>query len=170
MPSLRTKSISTKVTDEEYAQFEVLAGEQTISDLLDMVRHAGPRAYPVGAFCGSTSVDMFGNPVGSGLLFQALPGGGLCLGLGCRGPELCLDAVCDTHTPIDSEPSDCPGDSGGPILAKEADGTWTQVGIVSYGVSVAGKAAMCSLTLAPSVYTNVGYYDAWIRSVISPGK
>jgi hypothetical protein len=32
MPSLRTKSISTKVTDEEYAQFEVLAGGQTISE------------------------------------------------------------------------------------------------------------------------------------------
>ena len=32
MPSLRTKSISTKVTDEEYAQFETLAGEQTISE------------------------------------------------------------------------------------------------------------------------------------------
>ena len=32
MPALRTKSISTKVTDEEYAQFEVLAGEQTISE------------------------------------------------------------------------------------------------------------------------------------------
>ena|SRR5260370_4606101 len=32
MPSLRTKSISTKVTDEEYVQFEALAGEQTISE------------------------------------------------------------------------------------------------------------------------------------------
>ena len=32
MPSLRTKSISTKVTDEEYAQFEALAGAQTISE------------------------------------------------------------------------------------------------------------------------------------------
>jgi hypothetical protein len=32
MPSLRTKSISTKVTDEEYAQFEVLADGQTISE------------------------------------------------------------------------------------------------------------------------------------------
>ena len=32
MPALRTKSISTKVTDEEYAQFEVRAGEQTISE------------------------------------------------------------------------------------------------------------------------------------------
>jgi hypothetical protein len=32
MPSLRTKSISSKVTDEEYAQFEALAGKQTISE------------------------------------------------------------------------------------------------------------------------------------------
>ena len=32
MPSLRTKSISTKVTEEEYVQFEALAGEQTISE------------------------------------------------------------------------------------------------------------------------------------------
>ncbi len=32
MPSLRTKSISTKVTGEEYAQFEASAGEQTISE------------------------------------------------------------------------------------------------------------------------------------------
>lgn len=32
MPKLRTKSISTKVSDEEYAQFEALAGGQTISE------------------------------------------------------------------------------------------------------------------------------------------
>ena len=32
MPAFRTKSVSTKVTDEEYAQFEALAGEQTISE------------------------------------------------------------------------------------------------------------------------------------------
>jgi hypothetical protein len=32
MASPRNKSISTKVTDEEYARFEALAGEQTISE------------------------------------------------------------------------------------------------------------------------------------------
>jgi hypothetical protein len=32
MPRLRSKSISTKVTEEEYTQFEVLAGDQTISE------------------------------------------------------------------------------------------------------------------------------------------
>jgi hypothetical protein len=32
VPALRIKSVSTKVSDEEYAQFEALAGEQTISE------------------------------------------------------------------------------------------------------------------------------------------
>lgn len=32
MPTPRSKSISTKVTEEEYAQFELLAGDQTISE------------------------------------------------------------------------------------------------------------------------------------------
>ena len=32
MPTFRTKSVSTKVSDEEYAQFERLAGGQTISE------------------------------------------------------------------------------------------------------------------------------------------
>jgi hypothetical protein len=32
MPRPRSKSISTKVTDEEYAHFEALAGDQTISE------------------------------------------------------------------------------------------------------------------------------------------
>jgi hypothetical protein len=32
MPVLRTKCISTKVTAEEFARFEALAGEQTISE------------------------------------------------------------------------------------------------------------------------------------------
>ena len=32
MPTPRSKSISTKVTEEEYAQFEALVGDQTISE------------------------------------------------------------------------------------------------------------------------------------------
>jgi len=32
MPAFRTKSVSTKVSDEEYALFEKLAGEETISE------------------------------------------------------------------------------------------------------------------------------------------
>ena len=32
MPTFRTKSVSTKVSDEEYARFEALAGGQTMSE------------------------------------------------------------------------------------------------------------------------------------------
>lgn len=144
--------------------------DQAVGDIMDVVHRAGPRAFPAGAFCGSASVDMLGDPVGGSAVAVRLPaaaGGGVCLGLGCRGPEFCADPGCDYRIPIESEPSDCPGDSGGPVLAKEADGSWTEVGIVSYGVNVAGKEALCGLTVAPSVYTNVGAYADWIRSVIA---
>lgn len=143
--------------------------DDAVKDIMDTVRAAKPRAFPTGAFCGSASVDVLGEPVGGNTLLTRLPaaeGGGLCLGLGCRGPEFCVDPGCTYRIPIESEPSDCPGDSGGPVLAKDADGGWTQVGIVSYGITVRDDAAECGLTLAPSVYTNVGAYDAWIRSVI----
>jgi hypothetical protein len=46
MPSLRTKSISTKVTDEEYAQFEAIAGEQTISEWARDVLLKATKANP----------------------------------------------------------------------------------------------------------------------------
>jgi hypothetical protein len=49
LPALRTKCISTKVTDEEYARFEALAGEQTISEWVRAVllRAATPSTEPV---------------------------------------------------------------------------------------------------------------------------
>jgi secreted trypsin-like serine protease len=147
--------------------YGVRLNDPEVAAIMDMVDGAGPRGFPVGAFCASASVDLFGNPVGNGPLLGKTPDGELCLGLGCRGPELCMDKACSYTFPLAQEPSDCPGDSGGPILAKEPDGSWTEVGLVSYGVSDNGE--LCSLTLRPSVYTNVGYYDAWIRSVISAG-
>lgn len=118
-----------------------------------MILRKGVRGLPVGAFCASQSVDMLGHPVGTGVV-------GALLGL---GPELVLDGM--RRIPIQHEPDSCPGDSGGPVLAKEPDGTWVQVGIVSYGVAT--NDALCGLTLRPSVYTNVGFYDAWVRSILS---
>ena len=49
MPVSRTKCISTKVTDEEYARLEALAGEQTISEWVRSVllKAAEPCAEPV---------------------------------------------------------------------------------------------------------------------------
>jgi hypothetical protein len=50
MASQRTKSIGTKVTDEEYARLEALAGEQTISEWARAVllkAAAAPSAEPI---------------------------------------------------------------------------------------------------------------------------
>ena len=178
--SLKLQMLEFRVASTQYCSARWLLGVRSalqdklyglrlsdpeVAAVMDMVDGAGPRGFPLGAFCASVSVDLFGNPIGSGQLVDRTSDGQLCLGLGCRGPDLCMDKACTYTTPITHEPSDCPGDSGGPILAKEADGSWTEVGLVSYGVSNNGE--MCGLTLRPSVYTNVGYYDAWIRSVIA---
>ena len=50
----------------------------------------------------------------------------------------------------------CQGDSGGPaVFYDEESSTFTQYGIVSYGVG-------CARPAYPGVYTNVGYYRNWI--------
>ena len=55
MPTVRTKSISTKVTEEEYAHFEILAGEQKIREwaretLLKAVQNRTPPSQYSPAF------------------------------------------------------------------------------------------------------------------------
>ncbi|XP_063595431.1 mucin-17-like, partial [Penaeus indicus] len=49
----------------------------------------------------------------------------------------------------------CQGDSGGPLVAKLCDGTWAQIGIVSYGFQ-------CAVPDNPGVYTRVSAFANWI--------
>ena len=50
MPALRTKCLSTKVTEEEYSRFEALAGEQRVSAWArDVLLHAAA-AQPIEVF------------------------------------------------------------------------------------------------------------------------
>jgi len=49
----------------------------------------------------------------------------------------------------------CTGDSGGPCL-KSIGGEWVLVGIVSWGHG-------CGRDGFPGVYTNVRYFEEWIR-------
>ncbi|XP_046451012.1 trypsin-1-like isoform X2 [Daphnia pulex] len=51
----------------------------------------------------------------------------------------------------------CQGDSGGPLFVRSLGGSWTQTGIVSYGIG-------CARPNYPGVYTRVTAYRQWIRS------
>jgi len=49
----------------------------------------------------------------------------------------------------------CLGDSGGPLMMQRQDGKWTNVGVVSWGIS-------CGEPGIPGVYTKVTSYLKWI--------
>lgn len=51
------------------------------------------------------------------------------------------------------------GDSGSPLVC-ESDNTWTQVGLVSWGIN-------CDQVPVPSVYTDITEYNEWVRYVLS---
>ena len=66
------------------------------------------------------------------------------------------DQLCAGHS--HSQQSACPGDSGGPLMIRTEDLTWTIIGIVSTGP------AQCGLT--PVIYHNVISSISWIRNTI----
>ncbi|XP_059619101.1 trypsin-1-like [Phlebotomus argentipes] len=63
--------------------------------------------------------------------------------------------VCAGDGPI----SACSGDSGGP-LSQLVGGTWTQIGVVSWGITP------CGTTVAPSVFVMVSSFRNWIDANI----
>merc|ERR1719412_796010 len=77
------------------------------------------------------------------------------------------DGNCATDTDNDGETrlcaaywgmDSCQGDSGGPLvlLVPNMDGSYTQIGIVSYGIG-------CASPGHPGIYTRVSTYKNWIE-------
>jgi secreted trypsin-like serine protease len=60
----------------------------------------------------------------------------------------------------------CSGDSGGPLVVALADGTYLQIGVVSWGYT-ADNAAGCSLDAAFAAYTRVARYQDWIQDTVA---
>ena len=52
--------------------------------------------------------------------------------------------------------SACNGDSGGPLQAKQTDGTYVELGVVSYGARAGCEKGF------PAVFTRVTKYLGWI--------
>jgi Trypsin len=53
----------------------------------------------------------------------------------------------------------CQGDSGGPIVFKKSSTEHTHVGVVSWGDG-------CAVAGFPGIYSNVGFVNPWIKSVV----
>lgn len=57
----------------------------------------------------------------------------------------------------------CNGDSGGPLFTRATDGSFLQVGVVSWG-DISG----CGLPYLYGVYTRLSKYTSWIAAVTGP--
>ena len=63
----------------------------------------------------------------------------------------------------------CSGDSGGPLMIREPDGRWLQVGIVSWGREPMNAQSRCAHENLYSVYTRVSQYFDWIARHVQGG-
>ncbi len=83
------------------------------------------------------------------------------------GPALNDNMVCAGVA--SGERTSCNGDSGGPLMIKQADGSWLQVGVVSWGRNpLSGNStSRCGHPELYAVYTRLSNYYDWIGQKLS---
>jgi len=73
--------------------------------------------------------------------------------------NITADMICATDNTGSRDRDSCQGDSGGPLMVKESDGSFTLVGIVSWGIGCASG--------YPGVYSRVSFAEDWILQTIN---
>lgn len=73
------------------------------------------------------------------------------------GGDILADMIC-AGVPNGTKDS-CYGDSGGPLITRNGNNGWKQIGVVSWGRE-------CALKNFPGVYTSVPFFDNWIESYV----
>jgi len=83
---------------------------------------------------------------------------------GSMGDPLTENMIC-AGTPT-GERSSCHGDSGGPLMVRQANGKWLQIGLVSWGAKpLTGEVQKpCGKTNLYAVYTRLSNYFDWISN------
>jgi secreted trypsin-like serine protease len=78
------------------------------------------------------------------------------------GPSLSENMICAGVA--SGARTSCNGDSGGPLMVKQADGRWLQVGVVSWGRTplAGGNGSRCGHPELYGVYTRLSNYYDWI--------
>ena len=68
--------------------------------------------------------------------------------------------LCAANTDVVENQSGCHGDSGGPFVCENGNGSWTLHGAVSWG------SPRCNIKEAHTVFARVGQFRKWIDSKI----
>uniref|UniRef100_A0A7M5X9U8 Uncharacterized protein n=2 Tax=Clytia hemisphaerica TaxID=252671 RepID=A0A7M5X9U8_9CNID len=118
--------------------------------------------YPkVGSKCYITGWGKIRHPGGSHTILQQLAltiqDKNTCSRKNSKYARITDAMLCAANTDVSANQSGCHGDSGGPFVCQNSDGSWALHGAVSWG------SPRCDIKDAFTVFARVGYFRNWIE-------